>query len=299
MTGIWFYSVFPCFAAICCLFLLFKAMRSGAATVYLKLFANLVTMNFLQAIGYVILVFSRPVAEYMADAYLIAAYFLFAHFMQLALYLSEKERGAWTQWLYLPPVILTVLHLSGMMVDSYHFEENIMLHNDGVYAIIFDVFIVLSSIVTISTFIINSRSIKQDCLLVSKNIIAVISFIPFVLSAVVIVVLSNTQYAVPVVVIIPSLSLYIVMVFYYISRSQIIDLTIGPRAFLKRLRVASLLLSSLNTKKDLDDFNRQLQILKYNEAMQKHRNNYNAAAEELKMHSTTLRNALKDQQGNA
>ena len=92
----------------------------------------------------------------------------------------------------------------------------------------------------------------------------------------------------------PSISLFIVCVFYYISRSQIIDLTIGPKAFVKRLKIASLLLSSLRTKKDLDDFNRQLQLLKYTEAMQKHRNNYNAAADELKVHPTTLRNALKN-----
>jgi hypothetical protein len=180
------------------------------------------------------------------------------------------------------------------MVESYRLENNAILHNDGVFAWTFDVFLLIASIITVITFFINLQQIKQDCLLASKNIIAVFSLIPPVIAAVILIVLSNTEYVISVVIVAPSMSLYIVLVFYYISRSQIIDLSSGPKAFLNRIRVASLLLSSLKTKKDLDDFNRQLQLLKYTEAMKKHNNNYNSAADELKVHPTTLRNALKD-----
>jgi hypothetical protein len=288
-----FYSLYPTLVVVLCILLLHKAYRSNAGFPYLKLFANLAIINIFQIILYTALPTSFVIASYAADAYLITAYFLFTHFMQLALYLSENDRGSWPKYLYIPPVILTVLHLSGFMVESYRLENNAILHNDGAYAFMFDIFILFAAIVTIVTFVINSRQIKQDCLLASRNIIAVISFVPPVITGMLLIILSNTEHVVPVVIIAPTMSLYIVAVFYYISRSQVIDLTIGPRAFLRRLKVASLLLSSLKTKKDLDDFNRQLQLLKYTEAMKKHRNNYNAAADELKMHPTTLRNALK------
>lgn len=289
-----FYSLYPTLVVILCVLLLHKAYRSGAGLPYLKLFANLAIINICQIVIYLSLQESFQIAGYAADAYLISAYFLFTHFMQLAFYLSEKDRGSWPKYLYIPPLILTCLHFSGLMVENYRIENNAILHNDGAFAWAFDVFLLSASIITVITFFINARQIKINHLLASKNIIALISFIPFILASSIIVVLSNTEYPIPVVIIIPSISLYIVCLFYYISRSRIIDLTIGPRAFIKRLKIASLLLSNLRTKKDLDDFNRQLQLLKYTEAMQKHSYNYNAAADELKVHPTTLRNALKD-----
>jgi hypothetical protein len=294
ISALLFYSLYPTLVALLCLLLLHKAYRSGAGLPYLKLFLNLALMNFCQALGYVILVFSNTYAQYMADFYLICAYFLFSHFIQLALYLSEKDRGYWPKFLYIPPIILTSFHLSGFMVDSYYLQNNAMLHNDGIFAWAFDAFLIVASVTTITVLFINIRQIKSNYLLASKNIIALISFFPFILSASIIIILSNTEVAIPVVIIVPSISLYIVSIFYYISRSQVIDLTIGPKAFIKRLKIASLLLSTLRTKKDLDNFNRQLQLLKYTEAMEKHRNNYNAAADELKVHPTTLRNALKN-----
>lgn len=295
ITNIDFYTFFPAFVALFCVLLVCKAYRSGASVTYIKLFSNLALINICQVVIYITITSSFQVASYAADAYLIAAYFLFTHFMQLALYMSERNRGSWPRYLYVPPVVLAVLHLSGLMIDGYRLQSGAMLHNDGAFSWLFDIFILLASVITIMTFILNTRQIKRDYLLISKNIIALISFIPFIFAVSLLIVLSNTKHVVPVVIVIPAISLYIVLVFYYISRSKIIDLSIGPKAFLKRLKVASLLLSTLNTKKDLDNFNRQLQLLKYTEAMQKHQNNFNAAADELKMHPTTLRNALKEQ----
>lgn len=294
VTTFLLYSLYPAFITAFSILLFLKAYQSNAGTHYLALFGNLIFINICQTIIYGVIPYSFTIASYAADAYLIAAYFLFTHFILLALNLSESERGNWIQFLYVPPVILTILHVSGFMIDSYRLVENAIVHSDGELAWAFDAFLLAASMTTVATFFINVKQIRKDYLLQSRNLIALISFIPFIIAASILVILSNTAHVVPVVTIIPTLSLYIVLVFYYISRSQIIDLTIGPKAFFKRLKVAYLLLSSLRTKKDLDDFNRQLQLLKYNEAMQKHQNNFNAAAEELKVHPTTLRNALKN-----
>lgn len=292
-----FYSFYPALITVFCTLLSSKAYRSGEGLAYTKLFVNLAIINFCQMIIYLFIDNSFQLATYAADAYLIAAYFLFTHFMQLALSMSEHNRGAWPDYLYIPPIILTIFHFSGLMVESYRLEDNAILHNDGLFAPYFDAFILLSSIATVITFVVNTRKIQHDYSFASRNIVALISFIPFILAASIIVVLSNTEHTVPVVVIIPSISFYIVLVFYYIGKSKVIDLKVGPKAFLQRLKIASLLLATLKdicTKKDLDEFNRQLQLLKYKEAMQKHRNNFNEAAKELKVHPTTLRNALKD-----
>lgn len=294
VTTFLLYSLYPAFVAAFSILLFLKAYKSNAGTHYLALFGNLIVINICQTIIYAVIPYSFTAAGYAADIYLIAAYFLFTHFILLALNLSESKRGNWTQYLYVPPVILAILHISGLMIEDYRFVDSAIVHSDGSFSWAFDAFLLSASIITVATFFINVRQIKNDHLLQSRNLIALISFIPFIIAASILVILSNTAHVVPVVIIIPSLSLYIVLVFYYISRSQIIDLTIGPSAFIKRLKVAYLLLSSLRTKKDLDDFNRQLQLLKYNEAMQKHQNNFNAAAEELKVHPTTLRNALKN-----
>lgn len=291
---IWFYSIYPGFVFVVCLLLTYRAYKTNAALPYLKLFLNLAIINLCQTMIYAVIQSSFQIASYAADIYLIAAYFLFAHFIQLALFLSEKYRGAWPKYLYTFPILLTGLHMGGGMVDSYYLQGNAILHNDGAFAWAFDLFILAASVITVAIFAINYRQIKEDHLLQSKNMLALISFIPFIAAASILIILSNTHYPIPVVIIIPSISLYIVLVFYYISGSLIIDLTIGPRAMLKRLQAAHLLLSTLKKKQDLDEFNRQLQLLRYKEAMQQYKNNFNAAAEDLNVHPTTLRNALKE-----
>jgi hypothetical protein len=291
ITDLWFYSAYPFFAAICCLWLLYRAVLSSSGTVYIKLFFNLAIMNLCQVPAYFVIENSFDVAVYAADAYLIAAYFLFSHFMQLAIHLSGKDRSGWAQWTYFPPVILTILHFSGFMVEGYRLENKTILHNDGVYAMAFDLFILLASIITISIFIINSRNIKQDSLLISKNIIAVISFIPFVLVAMLLIVLSNTKYVVPVVLVAPSMTLYIVTVFHIISK---LDFSMGLGLFYVRLKLAWDVLKAYKTQKDLKRFYRAFEKELIIETLRKNDNHIKSTADHLQVNHTTLRGKIKE-----
>ncbi len=291
---IWFYGIYPGFVSLLCILLTYKAYKTRATVHYIQLFVSLAVINACQMMVYAVIKSSYQMASYSADLYLIAVYFLFAHFIQLALSLSENNRGSWPQYIYAIPVLLTGMHIKGLMVDGYYLKGNTILHNDGPFSWAFDLFVLSASFITVVTFFINYRQAKEDYLLQSKNILALILFIPFVVAASILIILSTTTHAVPVVVIIPSMSMYIVLVFYYISRSLIIDMTIGPIAMLKRLKAAHLLLTTLDKKKDLDEFNRHLQLLRYKETLQRNKNNFNAAAEELNVHPTTIRNALKE-----
>ena len=176
-----------------CLFLLHKAYQSGTGLPYLTLFANLSVINFFQVIIYVFLEHSLTIAIYAADTYLIAIYFLFTHFMQIALGLSENDNVYWTKYLYIPPAILTALHISGLMVESYRIEDNTVLHNDGIYAFTFDIFVLLASVTTIVTLIANLRRINSSGILRSRNVIAIISFIPPIIVGMTLIILSNTR----------------------------------------------------------------------------------------------------------
>ena len=215
---IWFYSLYPLLATFCCVALLRQLVNAGTSAVYIKLFSNLAALNFLQMLAYAFVTHHFELATYLADTYLIAAYFLFAHFMQLALHLGAKDRRRWFNWLYVPPVLLTLLHVSGLMVESYRLENNTLLHNDGRYAIAFDLFVISSATLTALTFFVNLHHIQRNYLQESRNIIAVIAFLPFLLAAIALVILSNTRYVISVVVVVPSMSLYMVMVFFYIRR---------------------------------------------------------------------------------
>ena len=293
ITNIWFYSLFSAVVAVFCTVLFIKAYRSRANTAYLKLFSNLVAMNILQMVGYLLFSFSPNIAEYAADAYLISLYLLFVHLPLLALSLSKQGTPSWARYCYIVPLLMVILHLCGFMVESYRIEKNALMHNDGELAYIFDAIVIISCVLTGAIFWRNGQQC-DDNLRASRNIIALISFVPLILASMVLVTLSMGEHAIPVVVVAPSVSLYIASVFYYISRSRVIDLSIGPAAFTKRVKLALLLLESLKTKSDLDTFNHQLRIQRYREAMIKHNNDFNAAADELKVHHTTLRNGLKE-----
>lgn len=293
ISHIWFYSLLPAFVALCCTLLFIKAYFSGAGSAYIKLFANLIILNTFQAVAYILFAISPSVAEYAADAYLMSVYFLFSHLLLLALSLREQGEPKWGHFLYVFPVTLVAMHLSGLMIESYRVEKNSLMHNDGVLAWMFDLFIIVSSLMTAIIFFTNTKA-RDNHKLASRNIIALVSFIPLICTFSLLIIVSRTEYAVPVVIVVPIISLYIASVFYYISKSRIIDLTIGPAAFFKRVRLAFLLLESLKTKGELDDFNNQLRQQRYREAMEKHNNDFNAAAAELKVHHTTLRNSLKE-----
>lgn len=288
IENIWFYSSLSGLVTLFCAFLASRAFKSSAPTAYIRLFVNLATMNLLQTVAYLMFVFSPELARYGADAYLIAWYFLFAHLPMLAVSIAQKDYRQYFKYFYIVPVILTSFHVSGLMIDSYRVEDNSLMHNDAELAWTFDFFIIFSSVITISIFMINAKKITDDYLLASRNIIAAISFVPLLMAFSLIIVLSRTQYAIPVVVVIPIISAYITLIFNYVRSSKIIDLSIGPSAILERFKVAYMSLTVLQTRGDVEKITEQLKYRKYVEALRRHRNDYKAAAKELKVHPSTL-----------
>lgn len=295
ITNIWLYSLLPILVCFLGLILVRKVWRTNGAIEYIKLFSNLIVMNAFQVIAYFMFSLSPLYAEYTADAYLISAYFLFTHLMMLALSLAKKPISEHVyRYLYLVPISLTIFHLSGLMVESYRIEKNSLMHNDGVLAWCFDVHIILSSLLTVYILYRNIKGSQGANILASRNVIALISFIPLTLAFCLLSILSMTDYAIPVVIIIPLISTYILMVFSYISNSQIIDLSIGPRFFLKRLELARLILKVLKTKQDINTFKQALEKQLIEEALTEHNNAIQATADSLKMNHTTLRNKIKE-----
>ena len=295
ITNIWLYSLLPTLVCFLGLILIQKIWVSNGAIEYIKLFSNLIAINIFQVIAYFTYSLSPSYAQYAADAYLISAYFLFTHLMILSLSLSnEPKNQRYYRYLYMIPAILTAFHLSGFMVESYRIEKNSLMHNDGTFAWLFDAHIIFSSLLTAYIFYHNIKSSRNNNILASRNVIALISFIPLALAFCLLSILSMTEHAVPVVVVIPLISIYILMVFSYISNSQIIDLSIGFRFFLKRLQLAHLILKVLRTKQDINSFKQALEKQLIEEALMEHKNAIQATADSLRMNHTTLRNKIKE-----
>lgn len=293
ITNIWFYSVFPLCAAIFCLALLKKAYKANANTPYIKLFANLAILNILQCTGYILFAISPPIAEYIADAYLISLYFLFIHLLMVALSLSPHGSPAWGNYFYAFPLALTALHLMGLMVDSYRIEHNSLMHDDGRLGWCLDVFVLFSSVLSAFVFIRNNKKIQNNNVMASRNIIAIYSFFPLIGALVGLSALSKTSYALPVVIVVPAISIYIMATFYYISRSQIIDLTIGWKGIRQRLYLLEQGLGQLNNKRDFDHLSYKWREQLYKEAMERNNNDYKAASEDISVSESTLRKFFK------
>lgn len=287
----WIYSIYPAFAVLCCSFLIVKARRSKAALQYIKLFTNFWLINLFQVFIYLSLQVSFDVATYFTDMYLIAAYFLFAHLLQLALSMSAQNRGDWFDYIYIIPVALTVMHFLGLMTDGYRLEANTILHNDTEYAWCFDAFILVSSLASIITFFFNTRSTEYDYVLISRNIIALLSFVPFLLSVAYIVVRSNSSSPISVVYIVPTMSLWVVGVFYYITKPNIVDLTRSLRGHLEAFKLIYSAICHVDSKDQMDDFKKQWTLLHYKETIRKHRT-YPKSAQALGVSESSLRKAV-------
>ncbi len=295
VSNIWFYISFPAVAALLCLLLLRKAYKSNADAPYIYLFVNLVLMNLLQAMGYVVFIFHANLAEYFADAYLISIYFLFIHLFLIALSLSPNEPKPWRHLVYIFPAILTLLHLAGYIVDGYRLEHNTYMHNDGDLAWCLDLYILFSCCSSAMLFFKNKKEIRNDNVLESRNIIALFSFFPLIIILLGLMMLSRTEEALPMSIIVPFISIYIVSFFYYISRSKIIDLTVGWRAIIERFKLLEDGMGQLNNKEDFDEFAYKWRDQLYREAMARNNNDMKAAAEDINVSESTLRKFFKAQ----
>ncbi|MGS2716592.1 hypothetical protein ACVBE9_00325 [Eionea flava] len=294
MHEIWFYSVYPLVVSVICCFLYCKAWKSGAASEYLRLFSNLTIINLCQVAIYLFIPFYFVVAEYIADFYLIAAYFLFAHLLQLSLSLSETYRGTWPRYIYIVPVVLTVMHLLGLMVESYRIAaDGTILHNDGTHSIYFDVFGIVACISTIVIFGINVKTVKDDYVNSSRNLIALLSFVPFILGAVYLIVRSNTDNPVSVVYVVPTMTLWIALVFYYISKGSIVDLTLSPQGHIERFKLMHLGACHIDTPEQRQYYEDQRRLHFYKEKLRKHNFHYPTVAKEAGVGDTTVRTFIK------
>lgn len=285
-------SLLPFIATLICGRLIYKLNgRATSATPY-ALFANLFALAAIQTAGYWTATVSAQAAPYFADAYLIGAYFFFAHLVLFALYLSGRNYK-YKYLLYGPPILLTALHWSGLMIESYRWEQHSLMHNDGPAAVAFDAFALISLIACIAILCVNSRS-AGDRITKSRNRIMIYSFIPLVIMFGVLALLSATDYAVSATLVSPLTIIYSSLMYYYISGHEVVDCSSGPGYFLGRLKLAWLLLKTGTGNADLKAFKKALDAQIIAESLA--RNNYNipTVAREMQIHHTTLRSKIKE-----
>ncbi len=295
VNHLWFYSSLPFIAAVICCYLLGKLLVKKSNIGALLLFSNLALLNIIQAALYLALSYSQVIGEYFADAYLITAYFFFAHLTLFAVSLSKKPVTPIKHYLmYVLPGVLTVFHLSGLMVDGYRFEQNALMHNDGPLAWCFDVFALVSCIAAAAILFNNIKANRGNRMLTSKNIIGLISFVPLILAFFIIILLSATPYAFPVVIVGSLITIYTALAFYYLLRDSVVDLSIGLTFFWRRLSLAYLLLETHKTKTDLKTFTKAVEKQFINEALELHKGNIQETADYLGINHTTLRNKIKE-----
>lgn len=295
MNGTWLYILLPMTSAIACIYLLARLYHRNAEFAFLSLFTSLALMNIVQVIGYLIVPHSLVISTYFADAYLITAYFFLAQLLLFSVALSgETENKRFTIIVYTFPIIFTLFHFSGLMIEGYHYENNTLLHNDGKLAWCFDIFMLVSCLATATTLWKNMKNNFEDKFIASKNIIALVSFIPMILIFSVIVLLSRTPYAIPVAAIGPIVTLYTAVTFYYLLRERVVAISVGVGFFINRLKLANQLLEMKNSKEEIKSFTKAIEKQFIIEAMEVYGGDIQATAEHLGMNHTTLRNKIKE-----
>ncbi|MDH5301025.1 MAG: hypothetical protein OEW58_06650 [Gammaproteobacteria bacterium] len=295
MMETWIYAVLPALSASGCIYLLKRLLAKGVARESIALFANLGVMNIVTVLFYLTWPFFPNDIDYVADAYLISVYFMCAHLWLFAVSLSGKPVNSMLRnALYAVPVLLTVFHLAGLMVDDYRVEHYAILHNDGVLGWSFDLFALLAAMATIATLWRNVRVHMEDKVVASRNIVALVSFVPLIAALVVVDLLSRTPYAIPVTMIGPMVILYAAVAFYYLHRERVVYLSVGIRFFMHRLKLAYALLEIGNTKSDMRGYTKAVEKQFILEALEKHQGKIQETADYLGMNHTTLRNKIKE-----
>jgi len=236
-TSIIQFSLLPWFAVIGCCFLVRVFKRNFELKPIKWIFYSLLGMNTAQALGYAIAPVNVAGAYIFADLYLICAYFMFATLLLFTFNLSSSS-SVHTKKILAIPFTLTILHLSGLMVEGYRFEKNTLLHNDGPLAILFDLFALTTCLSVISTSIYNIRKYAGNTQITSKSAFLFLSFMPLLASFFTLVLFSRSDNPIPATLVSPCITIYTACVFLYLSSDKIINLRLGYRPLAQRLKLA-------------------------------------------------------------
>lgn len=295
MNIAWLYTLLPALSVVICLFLFKKLLSNGANRECLLLFFYLILINSIQVIAHISWSYSLTLTEYLTDAYLITAYFFFTQLILFSMSLSEKPINLlFRRLLYVFPIVFTVFHFMGLMVEGFRSEGYMIYHNDGTLAWCFDLYAIIACVATAILLKKNKRKPYDDEVNASKNIIAPISFLPVIFIFMALVVLSRTEYVIPVVVVVPLISIYAAITFYYLQRESVADLSFGIRFFFDRLMLANKLLELDNSKDELRSYKKEVEKLFILEVLEKHDGNIQETADYLGMNHTTVRNKIKE-----
>lgn len=154
----WLFISLAIVATISCLWLLKRLLTKRASKEFILLFGNLAVMNIFQTLGYAAWHLSPRLGELSADLYLVSAYFFFTHLLIFSFGLSKSPlTGKKFAALYIYPVLLTLLHASGLTIESYRIEQNTLMHNDGLLAPLFDIYVLFCCVGSATVF---ARNIK-------------------------------------------------------------------------------------------------------------------------------------------
>ena len=167
------------------------------------------------------------------------------------------------------------------------------MHNDGVAAGLFDLFALFSFVSCITILLMNYNESKNRCVRY-KNILMIYSFVPLMMIAGVVAIISTTQYAVSATIISPLIIIYVSFSYYFIINKDVIALFDKLNCFIRKQLILAYLRSSAVTYKDIKQLKNEIDAQFIENLMAKHNNNIMSASKEMAVHHQTLRNKMKE-----
>ncbi len=281
-------SILPLLAAFLCI----KALSKSNLDISAKLlFICMLTMSLCQAIGLPIIPYSVNTAAFFADSYLITMYFFFASLVIFVYRLSNKKNGIF--FLYLIPLILTVLHLSGLMVTGYRAEQSSLMHDDGKFSFLFELEALLAIVGSLTISILNRR-FEDDQIVLAKNMIISYSFIPLAMVTVLLVILSATDYAISATYVSPPIIIYSALIYGYVSNPKVIDISTGISHLPARLKLAIDFIFISANKTELDNCFEQEEKQILMELYLKHKGNTELMANDYGVNQSYIDNKIDE-----
>ena len=292
--SILWYSALPALSTLFCLFFVVKYIIRGEKMSSIILYLSMALMSLFQTSGYVVSLFDTSIPMFFADAFLICLYFFFSNMALFALNLNPEHRMKYSYLIYCFPIALSLLHVSGYMVESYRFEQNTLMHNDGRFAWLFDIYALLCCVTTF--FSIAHANIKksESWIVISKSKLLTISFLPIAFSFAVLALLSRTDFAISLAIAAPLLFIYTALVYHYIGGHKVIDCSTSFRPILERIKLANEVLHAEKKKSSVKGFSSQIESLLLNELMEDYDGNFYLVAKEYGVHHITVRNKVKE-----
>lgn len=272
------------------LFLFNTSINNRLSSAFVFLCLMLVIQNAFEFCAFLSYPNSVTFSEYCVDGYMLATYFIIAAVINFTLAICGIEHKPLMYTVLALAIVISALHLSGLLIDSYHYNGYALIAVRGDFYVVFELYALSISIIYMWILIKTMRD-SDNADIRSRAMLASLAMAPYSLITIFFIVTMHFGYQASSAVWVPIAGVFFLFITKKASKRDIYDMSKALLIFKFIMqRHGEFLFDEEVPVLDRVEFMEKFLIM---EALDKYKGNQKQAAQHLKIAESTLSRKIK------